>query len=83
MPPDSDPGPQAGVTSAVVEAPPGPVQQLYHQLEERVRASRPREDLTPLRKAFEFARERHGNQKRSSGDPYIVHPLEVTLQLAD
>jgi GTP pyrophosphokinase len=82
MPPDPDPGPQSGV-SAVVEPPTGPVQQLYQQLEERVRASRPREDLTPLRKAFEFARERHGNQKRSSGDPYIVHPLEVTLQLAD
>lgn len=79
---DADSGAPAGATSALVESPADPVEQLYRQLEDRVRASR-REDVTPLRKAFEFARERHGNQKRSSGDPYIIHPLEVTLQLAD
>jgi GTP pyrophosphokinase len=80
---DADSGAPAGAISAVIESSGGPVEQLYRQLEGRVRASRPREDVTPLRKAFEFARERHGNQKRSSGDPYIIHPLEVTLQLAD
>ncbi len=80
---DADSGAPAGASAAVIESPTDPVEQLYRQLEDRVRASRPREDLAPLRKAFEFARARHGNQKRSSGDPYIVHPLEVTLQLAD
>jgi guanosine-3',5'-bis(diphosphate) 3'-pyrophosphohydrolase len=80
---DADSGAPLGVISTAVESAADPVEQLYRQLEDRVRASRPREDLTPLRKAFEFARARHANQKRSSGDPYIIHPLEVTLQLAE
>jgi GTP pyrophosphokinase len=44
---------------------------------------RPNEDLAPLEKAFRFAAERHKNQKRSSGEPYMLHPLLVTRQLAD
>ncbi len=44
---------------------------------------RPTEDLADLRKAFEFAAARHQGQKRVSGEPYMVHPLLVTRQLAD
>jgi GTP pyrophosphokinase len=80
---DADSGAPPGALATVVESAADPVEQLYRQLEDRVRSSRPREDLTTLRKAFEFARARHANQKRSSGDPYIIHPLEVTLQLAE
>ena len=46
-------------------------------------ALRPNEDLTALRKAFEFASARHLGQKRVSGEPFMVHPLLVTRQLAD
>jgi GTP diphosphokinase / guanosine-3',5'-bis(diphosphate) 3'-diphosphatase len=60
-----------------------PVETLFRNLEDKVRALRPGEDITPLRKAFEFARERHGAQKRLSGDPYVVHPIEVADILAD
>jgi len=60
-----------------------PVGPLYAELERRVHALRPNEDLTALRKAFEFAAARHLGQKRVSGEPYMVHPLMVTLQLAD
>lgn len=35
-----------------------------------------------VRKAYEFADRAHTGQKRSSGDPYIVHPLEVSAILA-
>lgn len=33
-------------------------------------------------KAYEFASKVHGNQKRKSGEPYIIHPLSVALILA-
>jgi len=56
---------------------------LYAELERRVHALRPNEDLTALRKAFEFASARHLGQKRVSGEPYMAHPLMVALQLAD
>jgi GTP diphosphokinase / guanosine-3',5'-bis(diphosphate) 3'-diphosphatase len=58
-------------------------ERLYQTLEAKVRASRPREDLAPLRKAFEYAALKHITQKRVSGEPYIMHPLEVTVLLAD
>ncbi len=60
-----------------------PVEQLYQELEDKVRAARPREDLAPLFKAYQFAAERHKTQKRRSGEPYLVHPLAVTHTLAD
>lgn len=54
----------------------------YEKLAEAVRKDRPREDLAPLRKAFEFAVRLHDGQKRDSGEPYMVHPLEVAQILA-
>src|SRR5262245_19315108 len=80
--------PQAVVTASG-GAPPamapdsGEVEALYQQLEARILQLRPSEDLAPLRKAFQFATERHRNQKRVSGEPFMVHPVLVTRQLAD
>lgn len=37
--------------------------------------------IPPLRKAFVFAHELHGEQRRKSGEPYIIHPLAVALVL--
>ncbi|WP_461829819.1 RelA/SpoT family protein, partial [Aquifex sp.] len=34
-------------------------------------------------KAYEFAKERHGDQKRKTGEPYIVHPLNVAKILSE
>jgi GTP diphosphokinase / guanosine-3',5'-bis(diphosphate) 3'-diphosphatase len=74
-------------TTAVLPAPeipaPDPVETLYQELRNRILALRPNEDLEPLDRAYRFARERHGNQKRESGEPYIVHPLLVTRQLVE
>jgi guanosine-3',5'-bis(diphosphate) 3'-pyrophosphohydrolase len=78
--------PAEAVSPAVpppVEPAPDPVETTYRELEARVRELRPNEDLAPLEKAFRFAAERHKNQKRSSGEPYMLHPLLVTRQLAD
>ncbi len=34
-------------------------------------------------KAYEFIKDKHGNQKRASGEAYIIHPIEVAKILAD
>ena len=34
-------------------------------------------DEDALNRAYVFAMKAHGNQKRASGDPYFLHPLEV------
>jgi GTP pyrophosphokinase len=44
---------------------------------------RPKDDFTQLEKAYRVASEAHKDQKRVSGEPYMVHPLNVTLILAD
>jgi GTP pyrophosphokinase len=62
---------------------PDPVETAYRELESRVREFRPTEDLAPLEKAFRFAADRHKGQTRSSGEPYMLHPLLVTRLLAD
>jgi GTP diphosphokinase / guanosine-3',5'-bis(diphosphate) 3'-diphosphatase len=65
-------------------APPSePVEQLFADLEARLRELRPQEDLQPLERAYRFAAERHRGQKRVSGEPYMIHPLLVTRQLAE
>jgi len=40
-------------------------------------------DLERLKNAYEFAREAHKNQKRKSGDPYIIHPISVASIAAE
>src|SRR5258707_11410248 len=57
---------------------PEEVSNVYQELERQVLALRPTEDLEPMRKAFQFACERHRNQKRASGEPFMSHPLQVT-----
>ena len=39
-------------------------------------------DAKYIRKTYEFAKEKHGNQLRKSGEPYIIHPLQVAYILA-
>lgn len=60
--------------------------QLDSRLEEllaKLRAHRPSEDPWMVRRAYEIAAERHRDQMRSSGDPYLSHLLEVAHILAD
>jgi GTP diphosphokinase / guanosine-3',5'-bis(diphosphate) 3'-diphosphatase len=50
---------------------------------EKLRTHRPSEDPWLVRRAYDIAAERHRDQFRSSGDPYITHLLEVAHILAD
>ena len=49
----------------------------------KLRKNRPSEDPWVVRRAYEIAAERHRDQLRSSGDPYLTHLLEVAHILAD
>ena len=51
------------------------------ELGRRVKARDPDADIDFLNKAFEFANHHHKTQKRSSGEPYIIHPLNVAATL--
>jgi guanosine-3',5'-bis(diphosphate) 3'-pyrophosphohydrolase len=48
-----------------------------------VRANRPHDDLDLIRTAWDFCQEQHQGQRRASGEPYVIHPLEVAQVLAD
>ncbi|HWQ21645.1 MAG TPA: bifunctional (p)ppGpp synthetase/guanosine-3',5'-bis(diphosphate) 3'-pyrophosphohydrolase, partial [Clostridia bacterium] len=41
------------------------------------------EEIGLVDRAFVFARQRHGDQKRASGAPYMLHPVKAALVLAD
>ncbi|MFD4572756.1 RelA/SpoT family protein [Streptomyces sp. NPDC058417] len=47
------------------------------------RAHHPDADLEPLHRAYVLAESSHRGQMRKSGEPYITHPLAVTLILAE
>jgi GTP diphosphokinase / guanosine-3',5'-bis(diphosphate) 3'-diphosphatase len=49
----------------------------------RLKEYRPQADADLVRRAFQFAEEKHRPQKRKNGEPYIIHPAEVTEILAD
>ena len=40
-------------------------------------------DTKIIQKAYNYAVEHHGDQKRKSGEPYIVHPVNVAYTIAD
>src|SRR5215467_12916764 len=53
------------------------------ELVDRVKAYDPQADEDMLNRAYVFAMQAHGPQKRASGDPYFSHPLEVAGILTD
>ncbi len=53
------------------------------QLVEKVRDYDPQADEDALNRAYVFTVQKHGSQKRASGDPYFSHPIEVAGILTD
>lgn len=54
-----------------------------YELVERVQRYKPDVNEALLNKAYVYAMQKHGSQKRASGDPYFSHPLEVAAILTD
>src|ERR687894_2678712 len=56
---------------------------LIEDIVGKVARNHPQADLDMLRRAYFFSAREHKGQKRASGEPYLVHPLEVANILAD
>jgi len=59
------------------------VNERFEALLRHVQANRPNDDTALIRKAWEFCVTHHRGQLRASGEPYIIHPLEVAEVLAE
>src|ERR1700748_1149878 len=77
--PASEPAPEPPPTvAASVASDPG-----FQHLLATVRENRPKDDLSGIEKAWQFAASNHAGQKRASGEPYLSHPLAVAQLLAE
>ncbi len=65
-----------------ISPPPDRIEQLFQELDAKVREYRPRDDFSSIEKAFRTAAEFHKGQLRDSGEPFMVHPLMVAHILA-
>ena len=61
----------------------GALERRIEALLKRVHANRPNEDISLIRKAWEFSVQHHRGQTRASGEPYVIHPLGVAEVLAE
>ncbi len=81
--PSAPPSPAVEVQAAVPNADRSAIDQRIEALLKQVHANRPSEDVSLIRKAWEFCVKHHEGQMRASGEPYIIHPLEVAEVLAE
>ena len=56
---------------------------LYERLISHIQKYHPSDDISMITKAYGTAREAHKDQFRKSGEPYIIHPLNVAIILAE
>jgi len=55
----------------------------FRELMKRMQENRPQDDLSLIKKAYDYSLKVHEGQTRASGQPYLIHPLEVALVLAE
>ncbi len=77
-PPATAPAPKPPRSISTAE-----IDSRFEALLVQVRANRPNEDVSLIRKAWDFCVQHHAGQVRASGEPYIIHPLEVAEVLAE
>ena len=58
-------------------------EELYQELISHVHKYHPSDDISMIAKAYRIASDAHKEQFRKSGEPYIIHPLNVAIILAD
>ena len=58
-------------------------EELYGELIASVKKYHPSDDISLIENAYRVAADAHKDQKRKSGEPYIIHPLCVAIILAD
>lgn len=58
-------------------------QELYEKLISIINKYHPSDDISMIEKAYEIAFNAHKEQKRRSGEPYIIHPVSVAIILAE
>ncbi len=56
---------------------------LFQELLECIAKYHPSDDNSMIKKAYAIAKDMHKDQKRKSGEPYIIHPICVAIILAD
>src|SRR5580658_8313121 len=76
------PDPSAPVP-ALPSVDPRTVSERFEALLKHAQANRPSDDVSLIRKAWEFCVQHHEGQMRASGEPYVIHPLEVAEVLAE
>ena len=64
-------------------ADPAAIEAYFEQVLRIVHTNRPNDDLELIRRAWAFCKHQHEGQLRASGEPYIIHPLEVAQVLAE
>ena len=55
----------------------------YGSMYQAIQRYMPGTDMTMIDRAVEYAREKHKDQKRKDGSPYIIHPLAVAEIVAE
>ena len=58
-------------------------EELYNELIRIYRSYKPEGDTELIKKAYEVACRQHKDQKRKSGEPYIIHPLNTAIIIAE
>ena len=67
---------------ARTEKPDAPPPPSVQPLLDRCAGYLPPESVAAIHEAFDYAAEAHKSQKRLTGDPYIVHPLDAAMTVA-
>jgi len=58
-------------------------EELYARLIATIKRYHPSDDVSIVEKAYALARDAHGDQRRKSGEPYIIHPINTAIILAE
>ena len=56
---------------------------LFEELIKKIKVYHPSDDFSLVERAYQIANDAHKDQKRKSGEPYIIHPLCVAIILAE